>query len=70
MNPKRLKYPLYGGRGVKFLFTSFQHFLGTLGERPAGKSLDRYPDPYGNYEPGNVRWATRKEQAANKRKKT
>ena len=57
----------YGGRGVEFRFDSFQHFLDTLGERPEGKTLDRI-NPYGHYEPGNVRWATPKEQQANTRK--
>jgi hypothetical protein len=63
----------YGGRGVTICEAwlakdGFQAFLAHIGPRPSPKySLDRYPDPYGNYEPGNVRWATRLEQAANKR---
>jgi hypothetical protein len=60
-------YGHYGGRGIKFLFSSFQHFLATLGERPIGHTLDRFPDNDGNYEPGNVRWATYKQQAVNRR---
>jgi hypothetical protein len=39
-----------------------------MGERPEGMTLDRI-DPEGNYEPGNVRWADAKTQAANKRKR-
>jgi hypothetical protein len=33
---------------------------------PTGHSLDRYPNRNGNYEPGNVRWATAKQQNRNK----
>lgn len=73
-NPKDLAWAEYGGRGIKFLFASFKQFFAELGLRPAGKdargkalySLDR-PNNDGNYEPGNVRWATRKEQNINRR---
>ncbi len=58
----------YGGRGIEFRFTSYEQFIEHLGHRPSAKhSLDRYPDNDGHYEPGNVRWATAKEQARNTR---
>jgi len=61
-------YPLYGGRGIEFRFTSVEQFIACVGRRPSPQhSLDRYPNKDGHYEPGNVRWATKKEQANNTR---
>lgn len=61
----------YGAKGVSVCAAwreSFEAFLADVGPRPGPEyTLDRFPDPAGNYEPGNVRWATAKEQAANKR---
>ncbi len=69
-NPKCLDYPAYGGAGISVCDrwrSSFRAFLGDMGSRPSDKhSLDRYPNRNGNYEPGNVRWATPKEQSRNR----
>ncbi len=63
-------YPNYGGRGVTVCERwkdSFDDFYADVGDLPApGYELDRINND-GNYEPGNVRWATRKEQLRNRR---
>lgn len=66
-NPKSEDWKLYGGRGIKFLFNSFQQFFAELGMRPEGKTLDRI-NTNGHYIPGNVRWATWEQQRENQRK--
>jgi hypothetical protein len=69
-NPESHDYPRYGGRGIKVCEAwrnSFQRFCEDIGPRPSAEhSVDRYPNNDGDYEPGNCRWATRKEQAANR----
>lgn len=71
-NPKNGRYRDYGGRGITVYRgwrDSFAAFLFDVGPRPSPKhSLDRRDNDRG-YEPGNVRWATRVEQDANKRRR-
>lgn len=68
-NKKLKSYEYYGGRGIGVCdrWKDFGLFLQDMGERPEGRSIDRFPDNDGNYEPSNCRWATPKEQRANQR---
>lgn len=76
-NPNYNEYYLYGGRGISSdyykdfmvfyneLYESYKQHVLKYGEKDT--SIDRI-DPNGNYEHSNVRWATLKEQANNKRR--
>jgi hypothetical protein len=68
-NPKFHQFKDYGGRGIQVCDRwreSFEAFLADMGEPPEGHTLDRIQN-YGDYEPGNCRWATRDEQRKNSR---
>lgn len=71
LNPSVRGFSDYGGRGITIhqqWRDNFLAFLAYVGRKPADKhSLDRINND-GNYEPGNVRWATAKDQANNRRK--
>lgn len=72
-----ISYPNYGGRGVNVYepwrkdFREFLRYLKRHGmyPRPEGRSIDRI-DNNGHYAPGNIRWATPKQQSENTRRPT
>jgi hypothetical protein len=69
-SPTHIAYRHYGGRGITVCRRwrdDFFSFVADMGAKPSAEySLDRINNN-GNYEPGNCRWATWKQQAANKR---
>jgi hypothetical protein len=71
-DPKHPEYRNYGGRGIvlcerwRDVCLFIADIEAVLGVRPAGMTLDRR-DNNGNYEPDNVRWATKAQQQRNRR---
>ncbi len=71
--PSHSHFEYYGGRGIQVCVrwhkndpSGFPNFLSDMGKRPVGTSLDRIKGEF-SYMPSNCRWATRKEQRANRR---
>jgi DNA-binding transcriptional regulator YiaG len=68
---RRCKHdPFYLSRGITVCerwANSFPAFLEDMGKKPSRKlQIDRWPNALGNYEPGNCRWATPKQQGWSK----
>lgn len=68
-NPADKDFPDYGAKGITVTpaWEDFNQFRKDVGPRPTpSHSLDRWPNRDGNYEPGNVRWATPRQQSENR----
>jgi hypothetical protein len=69
-NPKHKDWKNWGGRGITVCerWLKYENFLADVGRKPTSKhQLDRINNN-GNYEPGNVKWSTQKEQMLTRRR--
>lgn len=67
-NPNTKAFRYYGARGISVCsrWRDFQAFIEDMGIPASGQQIDRI-NPNGNYEPGNCRWVSVKQQQRNKR---